>query len=79
MINEKNISTLINSIFQFDTNAAKQENLTKQWKAFCDFHLGNYKQALEEYQNLKKLDSSDIDGNEIAINIAVCMFYLGEC
>lgn len=39
--------------------------------------MGNYKQALEAYQHLKKIDSSDIDNDEIAINIAVCMFYLG--
>lgn len=63
---------------QFDSNASKQEILSKQWKSFCDFHLGNYKQTLEEYQNLKKVDSPDVDRNEIAINIAVCMFYLGD-
>lgn len=39
--------------------------------------MGNYQQSLEEYQNLKNIDNADIDGNEIAINIAVCMFYCG--
>lgn len=70
-------SSNIHASFQFDTNASKQENLTKQWKSFCDFHLGNYNQALEEYQSLQNIDNADIDGNEIAINIAVCMFYCG--
>lgn len=65
-------------LFQFDPNAAKREHLTKQWKAFCDFHLGNYKQALDEYQSLQNIDNADIDGNEIAINMAVCMFYCGN-
>lgn len=46
--------------------------------SFCNFHLGNYKQALEEYQNLLKIENSDVNKNEIAVNIAVCMFYLGK-
>lgn len=39
--------------------------------------MGNYRKALEDYQELKKLDSADVIGNEVAINVAVCMFYLG--
>lgn len=63
-------------IFQFDPNAKKQDLLTKQWIAFCNFHLGNYKQALDDYVELKKNDS--LDGKAIDLNIAVCMFYLGN-
>lgn len=41
--------------------------------AFCDFHLGNYKESLDQYQNLDAIKSN----KEVAMNIGVCMFYLG--
>lgn len=56
----------------------KQEALIKQWTAFCNFHLGNYKLALDEYEKLRKSDHQDVGGDEIELNIAICMFYLGE-
>lgn len=40
--------------------------------------MGNYKQALNEYEELKKNDRLDIDGKIVELNIAVCMFYLGS-
>lgn len=63
---------------KFNASAIKQEILVKQWTAFCNFHLGNYKLALAEYEKLRKIESVDIEGKEIDLNIAVCMFYLGE-
>jgi intraflagellar transport protein 56 len=43
------------------------------WLAFCDFHLGNYKSALDQYQKLY----DDTPNKEVALNVGVCMFYLG--
>ncbi|XP_037039467.1 intraflagellar transport protein 56 [Bradysia coprophila] len=54
--------------------AADNDNirsLIDQWTAFCNFHLGDYAKALEQYQSIRK------DENTVAINVAVCMFYLG--
>lgn len=63
---------------QFNASAVTQEALIKQWTAFCNFHLGNYKLALDEYEKLRKSDDQDVGGDEIELNIAICMFYLGE-
>lgn len=41
--------------------------------AFCHFHLGDYRKALDAYQKIITLSPND----QIQHNIAVCMFYLG--
>lgn len=38
--------------------------------------MGNYKEALADYQSLKE-PKSDLDDNALNINIAICLFYLG--
>lgn len=38
--------------------------------------MGNYKEALVEYQSLKEL-RSNLDDNTLNVNIAICLFYLG--
>lgn len=43
------------------------------WMAFCDFHLGDYKSCLTQYEKI----FSENESNEVAMNIGVCMFYLG--
>ena len=43
------------------------------WMAFCDFHLGYYKNCLTQYEKL--FDATE--SKETALNIGVCMFYLG--
>lgn len=48
--------------------------LSKQWRTFCNFHLGNYKEALNDYRDLKAQSTDDV----LAMNIAICMFYLGK-
>lgn len=65
-------------LLQFNAGASRQEALIKQWTAFCNFHVGNYKLALDEYEQLRKSDDADVNGNDIELNIAICMFYLGE-
>lgn len=44
--------------------------------AFCHFHLGDYRKALDDYQRIKTMDIAS-DKDMVDLNIAVCMFYLG--
>lgn len=53
---------------------ADKKLLSNEWIAFCNFHLGDYQRALEQYQSIK---SSDPTIQNLTLNIAVCMFYLG--
>lgn len=50
------------------------EGLKDLWIAFCNFHLGDYKSALDNYE---KIYANDKSMKDIALNIGVCMFYLG--
>ncbi|XP_055305612.1 intraflagellar transport protein 56 [Sitodiplosis mosellana] len=49
------------------------DGLSKQWRTFCNFHLGNYKEALNDYRDLKTQSEDSI----LIMNVAICMFYLG--
>lgn len=51
----------------------EDESSKAHWFAFCDFHLGDYKSALDQYEKLYAQNKS----NELALNIGVVMFYLG--
>ncbi|KAF5287512.1 hypothetical protein FQA39_LY04140 [Lamprigera yunnana] len=44
------------------------------WMAYCAFHLGDYKKALDIYQNVMTLDETL---KHLIVNIACCYFYLG--
>lgn len=69
------------------------------WSAFCNFHLGDYARALEQYEQMRGDDGAHqqqpaiLDGaaaaaaetaaddggsGVLALNAAVCMFYLGR-
>ncbi|XP_065084670.1 intraflagellar transport protein 56 [Ochlerotatus camptorhynchus] len=50
------------------------ELLKELWVAFCNFHIGDYKDALDQYE---KIYSDDQTQKDVALNICVCMFYLG--
>uniref|UniRef100_A0A182T1G8 Tetratricopeptide repeat protein 26 n=1 Tax=Anopheles maculatus TaxID=74869 RepID=A0A182T1G8_9DIPT len=50
------------------------EQLKQLWTGFCDFHIGEYKRALQLYEKIYAADGSL---KEVALNICVCMFYLG--
>jgi intraflagellar transport protein 56 len=50
------------------------ENIKDLWMAFCNFHLGDYKLCLEQFE---KMYEKNKDVKDIALNIGVCMFYLG--
>lgn len=49
-------------------------SIKQQSLAFCNFHLGDYKKALNQYEETFQKDTDD---NDTALNIGVCMFYLG--
>lgn len=43
------------------------------WNAFCDFHLGDYKNCLTQYEKIY----AEQESKDVQLNIGVCMFYLG--
>jgi len=45
--------------------------------AYCSFHLGDYKRALEEYQALIQNPKKTIEESTIWLNIACCYFSMG--
>lgn len=49
--------------------------LKKLWLAFCNFHIGDYKNAMEQYENILKIDETN---QTLRLNMGVCMFYLGK-
>eukprot|EP00795_Rhopilema_esculentum_P009360 gene9360-17064_t len=61
------------TLLEFNRNAGKISDSTDEWIAYCSFHLGDYKKALEEYKNIVKTNSSP----DIMCNIACCCFMLG--
>ncbi|KAH8236508.1 hypothetical protein KR026_003827, partial [Drosophila bipectinata] len=54
--------------------AIKQRQVD-QWIAFCNFHLGDYQQALGQYKSIQK--TAPVPDGKVDLNLAVCMFYLG--
>lgn len=69
------------TVLEFHGLAGHSAETVELWSAFCNFHLGDYTRALQQYQQLRSADAgSDADGTasaETDINVAVCMFYLG--
>uniref|UniRef100_A0A0A1X1Y2 Tetratricopeptide repeat protein 26 n=1 Tax=Zeugodacus cucurbitae TaxID=28588 RepID=A0A0A1X1Y2_ZEUCU len=57
-----------------DEENEEQHLVKEQWIAFCSFHLGDYQQALQQYKSIRDAEPATED---IALNVAVCMFYLG--
>ncbi|XP_026725211.1 intraflagellar transport protein 56 isoform X2 [Trichoplusia ni] len=48
------------------------------WSAWCWFHLGEYRRALDAYQSVRTRDKLDARvADYITMDIAVCYFYLG--
>uniref|UniRef100_A0A1A9W486 Intraflagellar transport protein 56 n=1 Tax=Glossina brevipalpis TaxID=37001 RepID=A0A1A9W486_9MUSC len=60
--------------FTLDSEDQDKQIIIEQWLAFCYFHLGDYQQALEQYQKIQRLEPAT---NGLNLNKAVCMFYLG--
>ncbi|CAH1116872.1 unnamed protein product [Phaedon cochleariae] len=52
----------------------EKNGIVEQWIAFCAFHIGDYKKALNIYQTLLKTDD---ENDDFLVNVACCYFYLG--
>lgn len=52
----------------------KPEPFKNLWVAFCNFHLGDYRLALDGYEFIREKHGAN---DELNLNIAVCLFYLG--
>lgn len=52
----------------------EQDHSASLWMAYCYFHRGDYKNALQIYETLHKQKA---DVKNLAVNIACCDFYLG--
>ncbi|CAG5118132.1 unnamed protein product, partial [Candidula unifasciata] len=62
------------TLLEFSRNSGKGNGETDMWIAYCAFHLGDYKRALEEYERLSKREGVSPD---IWLYIACCQFFLG--
>lgn len=47
---------------------------TWQWLGYCQFHLGDYKKALDTFQKMQKLMGAD---KSVHTFLACCYFFLG--
>ncbi|XP_071814529.1 intraflagellar transport protein 56-like [Apostichopus japonicus] len=59
---------------EFTRNSGKGSEETDMWVAYCAFHLGDHKQAMEEYEKMTKRDNFN---PEVWLNLACCYFFLG--
>uniref|UniRef100_A0A336MWT4 CSON007613 protein n=1 Tax=Culicoides sonorensis TaxID=179676 RepID=A0A336MWT4_CULSO len=64
------------TVLQFSKDYDDVDGLMKKlWLAFCNFHMGDYKSALELYEGIVKEDDKN---QTLRLNAGVCMFYLGQ-
>jgi intraflagellar transport protein 56 len=61
--------------WQFERHSGTSRELGDQWIGYCAFHLGDYKRALKEFQNLTA-DAAKTNPEDW-MNLACCYFYLG--
>ncbi|XP_057587673.1 intraflagellar transport protein 56 isoform X4 [Hippopotamus amphibius kiboko] len=59
---------------KFKRHVGEQEEDTNLWIGYCAFHLGDYKRALEEYENATKEENCN---PEVWVNLACTYFFLG--
>ncbi|XP_021348035.1 intraflagellar transport protein 56-like isoform X3 [Mizuhopecten yessoensis] len=62
------------TLSEFNRISGKGNEETDLWIAYCAFHLGDYKRAMEEYERMTKHDGCHPD---VWINLACCYFFLG--
>ncbi|XP_071489420.1 intraflagellar transport protein 56-like isoform X1 [Diadema antillarum] len=62
------------TLLEFTRHSGKGSDETDLWLAFCLFHLGDYKQAMLEYEKLTKKENINPD---VWVNLACCYFFLG--
>uniref|UniRef100_A0A5F9DE38 Intraflagellar transport protein 56 n=1 Tax=Oryctolagus cuniculus TaxID=9986 RepID=A0A5F9DE38_RABIT len=62
------------TLLEFKRQVGEQEEDTNLWIGYCAFHLGDYKRALEEYENAAKAENCN---PEVWVNLACTYFFLG--
>ncbi|XP_064640479.1 intraflagellar transport protein 56-like isoform X6 [Lineus longissimus] len=62
------------TLLEFNRNSGKGNDETDLWIAYCAFHLGDYKRAMEEYERLTRRDGCHPD---VWTNLGCCYFFLG--
>uniref|UniRef100_A0A2K6SR06 Intraflagellar transport protein 56 n=1 Tax=Saimiri boliviensis boliviensis TaxID=39432 RepID=A0A2K6SR06_SAIBB len=62
------------TLLEFKRHVGEQEEDTNLWIGYCAFHLGDYKRALEEYENATKEENCNSD---VWVNLACTYFFLG--
>ncbi|RXG60142.1 Intraflagellar transport protein 56 [Armadillidium vulgare] len=63
------------TLLEFQRNSGKADDKLDEWVGYCAFHLGDYKRALSEFENLTK--NIKDPKNENWLNLACCYFFLG--
>ncbi|XP_006816824.1 intraflagellar transport protein 56-like [Saccoglossus kowalevskii] len=62
------------TLLEFTRSSGKSSEETDLWIAYCAFHLGDYKRAMDEYERMTKKDACHPD---VWCNVACCYFFLG--
>ncbi|XP_066297835.1 intraflagellar transport protein 56-like isoform X4 [Branchiostoma lanceolatum] len=62
------------TLLEFNRSSGKGSEEVDMWIAYCAFHLGEYKRAMEEFQSMSKRDGCHPD---VWVNLACCNFFLG--
>ncbi|RVE48083.1 hypothetical protein evm_007270 [Chilo suppressalis] len=66
------------TMLEFLQHEGKSEVWAEVWAGWCWFHLGEYRRALDQYTRVSALPELDERiADNVAIDIAVCYFYLG--
>lgn len=60
------------TLLEFKRHVGEQEEDTNLWIGYCAFHLGDYKRALEEYENATKDENCS---PEVWVNLACTYFF----
>ncbi|XP_033109208.1 intraflagellar transport protein 56-like [Anneissia japonica] len=62
------------TLLEFTRSSGKGNEEQDSWIAYCAFHLGDYKRAMEEYERLTRKEACNPD---LWSNLGCCYFFLG--
>ncbi|XP_013142997.1 PREDICTED: intraflagellar transport protein 56, partial [Papilio polytes] len=66
------------TLLEFHKYEGREDVWLDVWSAWCWFHLGDYRRALDLYLQMQKRDNLDTRiSDNLPIDLAVCYFYLG--
>ncbi|XP_040596796.1 intraflagellar transport protein 56-like isoform X1 [Mesocricetus auratus] len=74
LLSQRDFTSAITLLEKFKRHVGEQEEDTNLWIGYCAFHLGDYKRALEEYENATKEENCNPD---VWVNLACTYFFLG--